>query len=103
MTDVLQQAEPLGASDDELLVFSRCRADAEADAPVAVLVDDEPREVLLADKEASGGGRRSSAVASGRARQMFVARSSNSASTATSLTKRRLAAPHTAGSWTQMP
>src|ERR671910_838382 len=51
--DVLRQAEPLGVSGDELLVFSRCRSDAEADAPVAVLVDDEPREVLLADEEAS--------------------------------------------------
>ena len=51
--DVLRQAEPLGISGDELLVFSRCRSDAEADAPVAVLVDDEPREVLLADEEAS--------------------------------------------------
>ena len=51
--DVLRQAEPLGVSGDELLVVSRCRSDAEADAPVAVLVDDEPREVLLADEEAS--------------------------------------------------
>jgi hypothetical protein len=51
--DVLRQAEPLGVSGDELLVFSRCRSDAEADAPLAVLVDDEPREVLLADEEAS--------------------------------------------------
>lgn len=51
--DVLRQAEPLGVSGDEHLVFSRCRSDAEADAPVAVLVDDEPREVLLADEEAS--------------------------------------------------
>jgi hypothetical protein len=51
--DVLRQAEPLGVSGDELLVFSRCRSDADADAPVAVLVDDEPREVLLADEEAS--------------------------------------------------
>src|SRR5918995_4336003 len=51
--DVLRQSEPLGVSGDELLVFSRCRSDAEADAPVAVLVDDEPREVLLADEEAS--------------------------------------------------
>jgi hypothetical protein len=50
--DVLRQAEPLGVSGDALLVFS-CRSDAEADAPVAVLVDDEPREVLLADEEAS--------------------------------------------------
>src|SRR5215204_6312987 len=38
--DVLRQAEPLGVSADELLVFSTCRSDAEADAPVAVLVDD---------------------------------------------------------------
>jgi hypothetical protein len=51
--DVLRQAEPLGVSGDELLVFSSCRSDAEADAPVAVLVDDKPREVLLADEEAS--------------------------------------------------
>jgi hypothetical protein len=51
--DVLRQAEPLGISGDELLVFSRCRSDAEADAPVAVLVDNEPREVLLADEEPS--------------------------------------------------
>jgi hypothetical protein len=90
--DVLRQAEPLGVSGDQLLVFSRCRSDAEADAPVAVLVDDEPREVLLPTRKPRCGGCRSSAVASGRAKQMFVARSSNSASTATSLTKRRLAA-----------
>ena len=51
--DVLRQAEPLGVSGDELLVFSRCRSDPEADAPVAVLVDDEPREVLPAHEEAS--------------------------------------------------
>jgi hypothetical protein len=51
--DVPRPAEPLGVSGDELLVFSRCRRDAEADAPVAVLVDNEPREVLLADEKAS--------------------------------------------------
>src|ERR671910_1721939 len=90
--DVLRQAEPLGSVATSFSFSPGAARTPRPMRPSPCSSTTNHAKFFLPTRKPRCGGCRSSAVASGRARQMFVARSSNSGSTATSLTKRRLAA-----------